>query len=390
MNANEWLLAALAVLAVLIQPVTCLEYGPFEVWKESPHNGCGSFDGCLTMEDRKIYLDPTSPSIPCGFMAPSDLDRVREYFKNDHVCKIVVYSLIFGAYNYAYNPVASKNYMVNDTSICFFLFVDRETMMNGHGIKSLFPEGQNPYFSPVRSVIRGGPHSWQLILLENHTHSTLQHSMKAVKLSGPQLFPNAEWIIHVDTKYVIRVHPRDLVDYADKRMGPGSSMTTFAKFYQSVEMGFKGARHHIMHRHYTYKKNPHIQQQVEEIDHQLATYRTEGLLDVYGKKNVSNMLDAAILIVRNDYRSQRFFCAWQCEVSKFSIRDQLSYHMVEWKQQFNNTRFWEKEMLGKPNLFFQGLRGMPSHPPKWNMFNESNPFPSSVQFHPYTNNSISE
>ena len=333
-----------------------------------------------------MYSNLVSPSIPCGHMAPSDFDAVSDYFSRDQQCKIVVYSLLFGAYNYAYNPITKISTLDNDTSVCYFMFVDRATLMNGHGIKSLLPGNRNP--RKISSFIVGGHHSWQLILMDKFPYRDPYHSMKAVKLGAPRIFSNAEWLIYVDTKYIIQTPPRKLIEYADRKMGPGSSLATYAKFYNRIIDDFKGARHRIYVRHFTYKNNSNLDANIAELDRQTNLYRKEGLFSYYHDGVKDKGIDAAILIIRNDARAKRFFCAWQNEVSMFSIRDQLSFHLLEMKFRLNTTRIWAKEMMGKPNLFFQDSRGMLQHPPKTNMFNESNPFPSDVEFHPSSPNKI--
>jgi hypothetical protein len=326
------------------------------------------------MEDRVNYLNPNATSIPCGFMAPSDLDPVKEYFKKDTKCKVVLFSLILGAYNYAYNPISRQDFLKEDDSICFFLFVDEETLMNGHGILQLAPGHKNTR-REHKSKIVGGNSTWQIILIKNLASSKNKgtaHISKSIKLSGLQLFPNAEWVIYIDSKYIVNSNPKKLISYIEERTN--HSITAYSHFMDSVPDGFKGA---IGRLHYQNSrvKNPNLQAEIKAIKDQKSLYEKEGLFKIYPQNLKGIQIDAAMLIVHNDNRARRFFCSWQDEVSMFSRRDQLSFHNVQHRLQIYTYQIWKKEMIGG-NQFMKNLaRIKPTHPPRWHLFNDSNPHP---------------
>ena len=352
-------------------------FPPFDVWEKSPHAGCDSFSGCLDMADRENYLNPKATSIPCGFLVPSDLDRVRTYFEKDTKCKIVVFSFILGAYNFAYNPLAKKNFLVKDKEVCLFLFVDEATLMNGHGLEQLAPNHRNRH-PEYRSAIVGGNATWKIILIKDlaasKTHGTA-HIAKTIKLNGLRLFPNAEWVIYVDTKYVVRENPRRLVDYIKKKTN--HSITAYGHFMDDVPSGFEGAVSRLYYLHSRFP-NKNFNAEVKAIRDQYNFYKKEGLFDVYQKNLTGHLIDSAIVVAHNDNRARRFFCAWQNEVSLFSRHDQLSFHRVQHALQIFAYQIWKKEMLGGYNQFVQSVaRVKPVHP-KWNLFNESNPHPFTL------------
>ena len=355
---------------------------PFETWKKSPHQGCTSFTGCLTMEDREVYLNPNSTSIPCGFMYPSDLDKVREYFQRDKTCKVVLFSFILGAYNYAYNPISSTNFLKKDKSICFFLFVDEITLMNGHGIWQLAP-GQKNRLKQHKSAIVGGDDTWKIILVKDVAAPKslgTAHVSKSLKLNGLQLFPNAEWVIYIDTKYVVNSNPTRLIEYVKSKTN--LSLATYAHFMDSIPEGFKGAvgRLHFQNK---FRKNKNLLAEIKSIKDQQQLYEKEGLFKIYHESKLGLQVDTAMLIAHNDYRARRFFCSWLSEVSMFSRRDQLSFHNVQHHLKIYPYQIWKKEMLGGKNQFMKNLaRVKPSQPPEWNLFNESNPHPFTL--HPST------
>lgn len=354
------------------------DFPSFQTWDKTPHKECTSFSGCLTMKDRENFLNPNATSIPCGFLAPSDLDLVRSHFKKDTKCKIVLYSVILGAYNYAYNPISSKNFLKDDESICFFLFVDELTLMNGHGILQLAP-GQKNTRPQHKSKIVGGDHTWKIILIKNLAASKdkgAAHIAKSIKLSGLELFPNAEWVIFIDTKYIVNSNPTRLIDYVKKNTN--HSISTYAHFYDSVRSGFDGAidRLHFLHSRFN---NKMLAAEVQSIKDQQSLYEKEGLFKVYPNSLKGKQIDAAMIIAHNDNRARRFICNWLNEVSMFSRRDQLSFHNVQHHMQIFTYQIWKKEMLGGNNQFMKNLaRIKPAHPPKWNMFNDSNPHPFNL------------
>ena len=354
-------------------------FAPFTIWEKSRNASCDTFHGCLTMEDREVYLDPTSRDIPCGFMAPSDLDKVRSYFQKDYKCKIVVYTVIFGAWNYAYNPVSRDNYLIEDDSICFFLFIDEKTIWNGHGVIDLAPGHKNT--PPWLHSAINGTKTWQFILIRDLNFKTRAHSTKIIKLSAPQVFPNADWLLYVDTKYVVANDPRNLIRYFKTQTSDNYSLGTFVKFYHSLQQEFRGARARVTFQSYQrFKHNDEVQ--VAEIHRQEKLYESEGLFKVYSHENKSCIIDAAVLIIRNDNRAKRYFCAWNNEVGMFSRRDQLAFYMVRHRHQMFPYRIWPKEMMGRVNHFIMDLRGTPEHPPQWDLFNVSNPHPFVL--HPST------
>lgn len=303
------------------------------------------------MTDRFTYLDPKAPSIPCGFLSSSSLDKVRQHFSHDTKCEIVVYSLIFQAYNVIYNPISYDNYLQQFPNICFFLFVDISTVLNGHSLEYVGEGVSNTQRSKfnLNSEIVGGQ-AWQIILLDDLPYTSAAHSMKAIKMSGSQLFPNAKTFVWFDPKYVLkRKVPRFLRDIQgminDDKSSKGNASgyksdrehnTTCTKeasvaisehFFHNVEAGFVGARDRIIHQNLTYKANPFATSEIAEIARQKAVYKQEGLFS-RTRGNVGLVVDSAVMVYHNTEESRRYFCAWGNEISMFSRRDQLSEYAV--------------------------------------------------------------
>ena len=333
---------AYMLLLLLLHAVT-VRVSAFDIWtsENQMHSNCTKFNGCLTMMDRMNYLNPNATSIPCGFLAPSGLDKVREYFTNDHKCEVVIYSLIFQAYNIIYNPISYHNYLKlkKYSHICFYLFVDKSTVLNGQSLKHISNGGENEKDTKFKlnSQIFGG-HAWQVILLEDMPYSSFAHSMKAIKLLGWRLFPNAKMLIWFDPKYVLKRTVTKFVselttsmngtaDLGSNNVSGDKSIAISEHFFHDILSGFQGARDRLIRQNLTYKHNVNIVSEIEEISRQKATYEKDGLFS-RTKGNNQLVVDSAVMFYRNNEYSQRYFCAWANEVSMFSRRDQLSEYAV--------------------------------------------------------------
>mmetsp|Transcript_2704 Transcript_2704/g.4065 ORF Transcript_2704/g.4065 Transcript_2704/m.4065 type:complete len:379 (-) Transcript_2704:66-1202(-) len=325
----------------------------YDVWKTSPHENCNKFNGCLTMQDREeTYLNPNATSIPCGFLAPSDLDRVKEYFSKDHVCKLVVYTVVFGAYGMLYNPISKTNYISEDKSICFFAFIDKETVNNGLALQHVIAGGANPGRNKKSAIT--GSNSWQPILISSLPYESPTHSMKAIKLSGPMLFPNAEWLVWYDAKYILYQNPWRLVQFADSKMGRRVSVAMTQRFFDPLDQQFRGAQDRLVYLNYTHKFNPRVDSEIQEIRNQKHQYMKEGLFD-RNKGRLDLLVDSAIMIIRNDVVARRFYCGWANEVAMFSRRDQLSEYVVE-----EHLKIPVYRIVNEKHLFFKSVGHVPT------------------------------
>jgi len=98
-------------------------------------------------------------------------------------------------------------------------------------------------------------------------------------------------------------------------------------FFHDLEAGFSGARDRIIYQNLTFKYNPLIIKELNEINYQKHIYQKEGIFK-RAKGNVHLAIDSAVMIYKNNKQTQRYFCAWANEVSMFSRRDQLSEYPV--------------------------------------------------------------
>lgn len=315
------------IVLLLYFPHSLIE-ADVHTWTTSVYKDCEKFDGCLQIEDRSLYLNSSLSSIPCGFMAPSDLDNVRDYFKKDKVCNIIVYSAEIQAYDVVYNPLASTNYLRHRDDICFILFVDKETLLHTQSLRHIAP-GSTDVFSHhhlhKKIVI---VNAWQIILINKMPFSSATHSMKTIKLSGPMLFPNAEWLIWYDAKYILQKNPMDLISFIQQNKNPNTSTITFTrKFYGKLIKQFNAASHRLSYMNHTYKPNKNVDIEILEINQQKEFYAKNGLFE-RTKDRDDLLVDSAIMIYQNNEAAKRYYCAWSNEVGIFSRRDQLSEFVV--------------------------------------------------------------
>jgi hypothetical protein len=296
------------------------------------------------MVDRSNYLNPNAPSVPCGFLSSSDLDKVRQHFANDKNCEVIVYSLIFQAYNIIYNPISDENYLKKYPNICFYLFVDKTTALNGYSLEHISNGESNIKNSKFKlnSEIIGGQ-AWRIILLEKLPYLSYTHSMKAIKFAGMRLFPNAKTFLWFDPKYVLKRKVPRFVKEITALMhmnseGSNNSNNSWSSnettsvaisehFFHDVEAGFTGARERIIYQNLTYKVNPFIDSEIQELNHQKTVYAAEGLFN-RTRGNVQLVVDSAVMLYHNNEQTRRYFCAWANEISMFSRRDQLSEYAV--------------------------------------------------------------
>lgn len=386
-TAKVGILAVLVILASMFPLLQSAALGSFKTWTRPASPDCNEFHGCLNISQREVYLDPTSNFLPCGFLAPSDLDKVRAYFDKDEFkkksrgekrkCRTVVYSLVFQAYNIVFNPIFYENYLQFDPSVCFFLFVDKETVLNGRSLShvSIGASNENIPKHNMKSAIQGG-NAWQIILLDLLPHKLASHAMKAVKLSGPQLFPHADILLWYDPKYVLKRRLVRFIAETFATMKPNASIAISENFFHDIESGFAGARQRLIYQNATFKKNPVIATELSDIERQKNFYKREGLFErTRGNKQL--VVDSAVMLYQNNPVSQRYFCAWANEVAMFSRRDQLSEYAIRERLGIEIYKIPQARVL----RYFKkiGHQRPSSYVPK---FNEVTYPPKNICFHP--------
>ncbi len=200
-------------------------------------------------------------------------------FKNEERPKVAVYTAIFGSYDSVKEPFfASEN--------CdYYIITDMEV--------------------PKDSI-------WQKYSVEDETFNKMDnyHKSKYCKLHPHILFPEYKYSIWIDGNVQIVADLQPLVD----RMNPDCSMATF-----------QNPLHDCIYteRNFLIYSNA---VKLSDIDRQLADYRKEGFPKHFGMREFS-------IIVRKHHELKLvgLMEQWWKEVNTYTMRDQISFPYLLWK-----------------------------------------------------------
>jgi hypothetical protein len=274
----------------------------------------------ITLSDRHLYLNSSSPSIPCGYMIPTDLDLIRlhysESYYEKHHCSIVIIRLLFGGYE-IFTPESRKYlYLKEQTNLCYILITDQQSLQIPEVAESIFSE----------------TYPWTVHVISKLVHPNPAKTMKIIKLSLFRLFPFAKYILYYDVKYHLRGNPITFIEEVEKRMKSlNASFTIFQpEPKKSVLSDFQGAKDRINDLHLKHGLVYNVTGELEDIRNQMKQYSKERFFrQVTRRKGLA--VDSAILVLKNEENTHRFFCAWLNEMMFYSRRDQLSFAYLEWK-----------------------------------------------------------
>jgi hypothetical protein len=162
------------------------------------------FHRCVTPEERNAHIkEPNVHPLKCGFNTPSSLDDIRARFEKDTVCKVVVEVSIFGGYDKLLAPDHKEKHL----EVCYILLVDAKTRAHFEKLVQpaldALPEGFFTIFDLDVLPFAKPTYAWQIF------------NVKSTKLLSPLLFPNAEYVVHLDGKFELRVDPRHLIAAAN-------------------------------------------------------------------------------------------------------------------------------------------------------------------------------
>jgi hypothetical protein len=288
------------------------------------------FTGCLDPSKRSLYLSrSTTEPVPCGFLAPNSLDHVRAAYSRDSRCRYVVFTTLFYAYWSMQNPNPNQ-----PADVCYVLVVDRMTVAQASKMLLQVVKPESP---------------WEVFVIHELPHPNPAKSVKIVKLLGPRLFPNAEWVIYSDAKVRVGHMPHQIFDDIDQQVAqhhtlplgilhhPVANRTTAAEF-----VGTKARLESL----YKAGKLRNLTEDLEDLEAQLVEYTNEGFFDPDSVANkVGYMVDSCVLIFRNTPCIRRFFCAWMDESVVYSHREQVSHVYVSEKLQVK-TAYIPKNLEG--------------------------------------------
>ncbi|GKD53678.1 pentatricopeptide repeat-containing protein [Tanacetum coccineum] len=129
------------------------------------------FGGHQTLEEREQSFHAANQTIHCGFVegsegSPStgfDLDKDDKMYMN--TCTVVVSSCIFGSSDFLRRPTSKMISQYSKKSVCFIMFVDKETLVK------LSKEGSTP-------DERGFVGLWRIVVVSNLPYDDMRKTGK--------------------------------------------------------------------------------------------------------------------------------------------------------------------------------------------------------------------
>ncbi|KAK2647322.1 hypothetical protein Ddye_014811 [Dipteronia dyeriana] len=297
------------------------------------------FGGHQTLQEREESFYAKNHTLHCGFVnAPGfsstgfDLDEKDKKFMS--TCKIVVYSAIFGSFDFLRKPAKNKISDFSLENICFVLFVDENSL------STLSSEGNNP-------DDRGYIDVWRIVIVGNLPFDNMPKNPKVAKFLGHRLFPSARYSIWIDMKVRLEADPMLMIE----------------RFLWKTRSEYAISNHYVRYclweevaRNVFLKKVT-----ATAANEQLKAYQSDGLTK-FDPSNPNNLLpsynpESCLIIRAHTPMSNLYSCVWFNEVVRFTNRDQLSYAYayVKLRRMNPNSPFYlhmfkdcERRTMAKP------------------------------------------
>ncbi|KAK1562369.1 hypothetical protein Q3G72_010818 [Acer saccharum] len=282
------------------------------------------FGGHQTLQEREKSFYAKNHTLHCGFVnAPGfsstgfDLDEKDKTFMS--TCKIVVYSCIFGSFDFLRKPARNKISEFSLKNLCFVLFVDEKSL------STLSLEGNNP-------DDRGYIDLWRVVIVRNLPFDNMPKNPKVAKFLGHRLFPSARYSIWIDSKVRLEADPMLMIE---RFLWRTRSEYAISNHYVRYDVWEEAARNLFLK-----KVN------VAAVDEQLAVYESDGLTK-FDPSNPNNLLpsynpESCLIIRAHTPMSNLYSCVWFNEVVRFTNRDQISfaYAYVKLRRMNPNSSFY--------------------------------------------------
>ncbi|KAK3227160.1 hypothetical protein Dsin_007022, partial [Dipteronia sinensis] len=282
------------------------------------------FGGHQTLQEREKSFYAKDHTLHCGFVnAPGfsstgfDLDEKDKTFMS--TCKIVVYSAIFGSFDFLRKPAKNKISDFSLKNICFVLFVDEKSL------STLSSEGNNP-------DDRGYIDLWRIVIVRNLPFDNISKNPKVAKFLGHRLFPSARYSIWIDSKVRLEADPMLMIE----------------RFLWRTGSEYAISNHYVRHCVWEEAARNLFLKKVTAtaVDEQLKMYQSDGLTK-FDPSNPNNLLpsynpESCLIIRAHTPMSNLYSCVWFNEVVRFTNRDQLSfaYAYVKLRRMNPNSPFY--------------------------------------------------
>ncbi|KAI9153876.1 hypothetical protein LWI28_017865 [Acer negundo] len=289
------------------------------------------FGGHQTLQEREKSFYAKNHTLHCGFVnAPGfsstgfDLDEKDKTFMS--TCKIVVYSCIFGSFDFLRKPAKNKISDFSLKNLCFVLFVDEKSL------STLSSEGNNP-------DDRGYIDLWRVVIVRNLPFDNMPKNPKVAKFLGHRLFPSARYSIWIDSKVRLEADPMLMIE---RFLWRTRSEYAISNHYVRYDVWEEAARNLFLKK-----------VKATAVDEQLTVYESDGLTK-FDPSNPNNLLPS---------------CA--CLIAFFTVLDFGLFFYLTFSRHHEFVRFTNRDQLSFAYAYMKLRRMNPN---------------SSFYFHMFKNN----
>ncbi|CAN6465288.1 unnamed protein product [Victoria cruziana] len=266
------------------------------------------FGGYPSLAERDdTYNLKESMTIHCGFVrgnkpgSNTGFDINGDDLLEMEQCDgIVVASAVFGNYDEIQQPRNISDVAKRD--VCFFMFVDEETMS--------FINKTNALDSTRRLGL------WRVVLVNNLPYTDARRTGKVPKLLLHRLFPNVRFSIWIDGKLELVKDPYQILE---RFLWRTNATFAISRHYRRFDVFVEAEANKAAGKYDN-----------ASIDAQIEFYKKEGLTPYSSVKLpiTSDVPEGCVIIREHIPITNLFTCLWFNEVDRFTSRDQLSFSTV--------------------------------------------------------------
>lgn len=267
------------------------------------------FIGPHTRALRKARVYDRTLDVPCGLHISTTLDDVRAAFVADTGARLVVYTVITGAYDTFRMPLGwTDRSLAGNNGVRMVIFVDEQTMASS-ALNALW-ESKFP--------------ALRIFILTKLPDTVAARVARTPKLMPHMLFPGVEHTLYFDAKYQITADPWDIV----RAHQSANSIVTLVRAHGAPECPISDEFRETI-------KYLHNNEVTRDITDQLRQYTAEGYI---AEQRGGGLFDTAIILSNlTSPDVTRFYCLWLSECYVYSHREQLSFGYV-WDRGLDGLR----------------------------------------------------
>ncbi|OIW19167.1 hypothetical protein TanjilG_13949 [Lupinus angustifolius] len=164
------------------------------------------FGGHQTLKERKKSFYANNQTLHCGFVKgplgylSTGFDLNEKDTAYMFSCKVVVSSCIFGSSDFLRRPTSRLISQYSKDNVCLVMFLDDQTL------SKLSSEGNN-------RDDRGFIGLWKVVTVKNLPYDDMRRTGKVPKFLSQCLFPNARYLIWLDSKMRLNSDRMLMIEY---------------------------------------------------------------------------------------------------------------------------------------------------------------------------------